>query len=147
MVVVGRQPLGRLVSYFGMAWVGDPRRGNISSWSKLSVWLLHVTGAELSDEIGTLWLPEDEYHTRPLSQWLDQQRIHPSDVIPIKLERMAKDIAKLRRILCVRHAFCGRLPPLPRRRLEGHLRSHDKTAGQAPPLRKLWSDDKVRVAL
>merc|ERR1711879_234423 len=98
-------------------------------------------------EIATLWLPEDEYHTRPLSHWLSQQRIRPSEVVPIKLERMTKDIVKLHRILCFRHAFCGRLPPLPRRRLEGQVRSHDKALGQAPPLRKLWSDEKIRVAL
>eukprot|EP00927_Polykrikos_kofoidii_P066262 TRINITY_DN61895_c0_g1_i1.p1 TRINITY_DN61895_c0_g1~~TRINITY_DN61895_c0_g1_i1.p1 ORF type:complete len:571 (+),score=71.06 TRINITY_DN61895_c0_g1_i1:190-1902(+) len=49
-VVVGRHPLARLVSYFGMAWVGNKRRGNFSSWRLFPVWVRHVAAHVVKNE-------------------------------------------------------------------------------------------------
>lgn len=126
-VVVARHPLARLVSYFGMAWVGNARHGNFSSWTRLTTWLMHVTAVEPCPRIADVWFPEDEYHTQPLIHWLENSRGPygvkslgiPSGIVGLRIERLNRDVHKLQGVLCARHGFCGRLPPVPRRRLEG----------------------------
>ena len=126
-VVVGRHPLLRLVSYFRMAWAEKRYRGNFSSWARFPAWLQHVAGVQASEEVASVELPEDEYHTRPLSRWLEVLSLDPSEVVVLRMERLDADFEALGATLCREHSLCRPLPPLRRQRLEGG----DRRAGQA----------------
>merc|ERR1712217_182699 len=100
---------------------------------------MHVTKVVPSPEAADVFFHEDEYHTRSLSAWLGESRGPygvqglgiPSGVVGLRIEKLNKDLHKLRGVLCARHGFCGRLPPVQRRRLEGDRtrRSHGSTDG------------------
>lgn len=147
-VVVVRHPLARLVSYFGMAWAGNQRRGNFSSWRRLRPWLLHVAGAAPSAEVASSFGPEDEFHTLSLASFLAGHGSKPEDAIALRLESLEEDLRSLERELCRRHGHCRPLPLPSKRRLEATRPETPVARGrQGPALVQLWADVAVRDAI
>ncbi|CAK0789446.1 unnamed protein product [Prorocentrum cordatum] len=150
-VAVVRHPLARLVSYFGMAWAGNPLRGNFSSWGSFAPWVRHASGHEAAPEAGRVWESSDDYHTRPLSSWLAELGSAAAGVTFLRLELLEADLAALSRALCALHGFCRPLPPLTRRRLEGAGAARGRGAPASvrglPPLAALWADPAVSSAV
>merc|ERR1712217_785700 len=118
---------------------------------------MHVTKVVPSPEAADVFFHEDEYHTRSLSAWLGESRGPygiqglgiPSGVVGLRIEKLNKDLHKLRGVLCARHGFCGRLPPVQRRTLEAERKARQLVSRRAagpPPLRDLWSDEAMRNA-
>lgn len=154
-VVVARHPLARLVSFFRMAWVSNPRRKNSSLWSGFPVWLGHASGLFFDRAIARSWGPEDTYHTRPVTSFLAEAGVDMANVFSLRLERLGTDFRKLKDALCSKHGYCSQLPPLRQRRLEGSARATSglrqrprrRWRDAGPSLRELWAVDFVREAM
>eukprot|EP00931_Biecheleriopsis_adriatica_P068517 TRINITY_DN42461_c0_g1_i1.p1 TRINITY_DN42461_c0_g1~~TRINITY_DN42461_c0_g1_i1.p1 ORF type:complete len:186 (+),score=32.39 TRINITY_DN42461_c0_g1_i1:2-559(+) len=140
-VVIARHPLARLVSYFKMAWLGNRRKGNFSSWVRFPAWLNHVAGLSQLPEVTAAFGEEDEYHTRPVASWLADfgDSTPASQIFSLRLEHLEADMLALQAQLCGYHGYCERLPPLHRRKLEG-----ERGPSSCGRLQGLWADAGVR---
>jgi len=156
-VIFVRSPFSRLVSYFRMNWLGNPRKGDYT-WDHfghfaemtLRAWELGVKLPDLDPESenGRLlanFTPEDRYHTKAMSEWLKDPMLKENP-LPLKsfrvlhVEHMPQEYAEMVEALCTDFGFCEDFEPFPR--VNSFQRGVPRDIWAS-----LWSDPKTLTAV
>jgi len=123
-VVFVRNPFARLVSFFRMAWLGNPLKP-LNRWEDFPAFARRASAGrrQIAGSVATLsqqgFSDEDWLHTRSMSDWLqDGQSMNGSVQSTIfnvvHVEHLQDEIQELERLLCTDFAFCAPLPEFPR---------------------------------